>query len=289
MLNSLSLNQRRSFPVLPVTWPIILGAAVLAGGLILLAPMTGDWRVTFYPAGQYWLSPYDNSRHFVYPPWLALILAPFALFSVTIARALFATVSVTILGYAVRALGGGLTAFLLALFSPVVLTILVRGEMDALPVLGLIFVLGEKYSSQFLGLILLALKPQTLAGAAVVAWLHSTHKWRLMAAFALFLLASLLVYGWWPGDILIRLPQLYRVDSLNLWPFGIPVGLALLFMAVKKENILLGALATLFLTPYINWYSLTGYTVILFSRLPRPVSILLFGLSWLALQRYATG
>ena len=242
----------------PISWVIVIVLAGAAFWFVLKTPLTGDWSATFHEAAQHPLSPYDNSHHFVYPPWLTLVLWPFSLFEVALARALFAAASVMALAYAFQRLGGGFHGFLMTLLTPMVVTVLVRGETDAIPLLGLSMALSCGFTSQFLGIILLAVKPQTLGLVIPYIIWTSAHRWTLILALLLFAGTTLLVFGWWPAAIWVRLPDLYRAADLSIWPYGLPIGIFVLYQALKQKRVEYVVLTTYFFTPYLNWYSLNN-------------------------------
>lgn len=283
---------------LPLRWPLVLLLGGVAFWLVSRVGIREDWHVTFYPAGQNWLDPYENSFHLVYPPWLAMILAPFTLFPEDVARGLFAAFSVGLTAVGVRQLGGGFASLLLVLLTPFYVTLLVRGETDALPVAGLGLIMLEPVGWQVVGLALLALKPQTMGFAAAFLALFTlqtaytqgqyTRLRQLVLGFGAILLISFLLYGAWPLDILERLPDLYRVDDVSSWPYGLPVGLFLLWHAYRRRSLAWAALATYFFVPYVNWYSLAGYAVIIFSRSPKWFAAALLILSWVWFLNYTT-
>ncbi len=289
-------------PDLPLRWPLVLGVCALVFWLVYQVNIQNDWSLTFYPAGQNWLDPYENSFHLVYPPWLAVILAPFTLFPEDVGRGLFAAFSVAVTAYAIHRLEGGFVTLLLVLLTPFYVTVLVRGETDALPLAGLGLALQGSFVGQLVGLLLLVLKPQTMGLAAAFLFLFlfphkderrlfhlfSPRQIQLAVGFGLVLLLSFLVYGWWPGDILTRLPDLYRVDDVTPWPWGIPVGLLILYHAYRQRSLPWAALATYFFVPYLNWYSLSGYAAIIFSWSPRWFAAALLFLSWVWFLNYTT-
>lgn len=295
------LKEIGTKPDLPIRWPLVLGLAILIFWLVQGFEMPGDWVITFYPAGQNWLDPYVNSYHLVYPPWLVIILAPLTLFSPDTARGLMAVLSMLCIAYGVHKLGGGFVTLLFVLLTPFYVTVLLRGETDAFPVAGLGLVLQGSLAGQVVGLFLLTLKPQLMGIAAAfcfllpspeksepdtrteMTWwtqLFASHQIRLAIAFAVTLIPFFLIYGWWPGEILARLPELQRQDDITPWPWGIPLGLILLYRAYRQRSLPLSALATFFWVPYLNWYSLAGYTAIIFSWSARWLAAALLILSW---------
>lgn len=276
-----------------------LWTALLCGlvfGLVIQSDVRDDWHLTFFPAGKNWLDPYENSAHLVYPPWLALILAPYALFPEDVGRGLFAATSVALTAYSIRKLGGGFVTLLLVLLTPFYMAVLVRGQVDALPLMGLALAMQGSVPGQAIGLMLLMLKPQTMGLATVFLILLlaknaqrgadpraglRARRMQVAVGVGLMLALSFAVYGRWPLDIWQRLPALYRVDDISPWPWGIAAGLPMGYYAYRKRNLPLAALATYFFVPYFNWYSLSGYAAIVFSWVPRWfAAVLLLVLSW---------
>lgn len=290
--------ERWHTPDWPLPWPIVLGLALLAFYLVSQVDIREDWHFTFYPAGQNWLDPYENSFHLVYPPWLALILAPFTLLPEDLARGGFAAFSVILTAYTIRQLGGGFITLVLVLLTPFYVTIMVRGMVDALALFGLGVAMagGPSPFGQAAALLLLLLKPQMMLGAAAFLCLftlktaYQENRYTPVIQLGLgsggWLLLSFLIYGWWPQEVWIRLPDLYQVDNISPWPWGIPIGLLLLGVAYHRHSLPWATLATGFFMPYLNWYSLGGYLVILFARSPRWVAAAVLVLSWIWFIQY---
>ena len=198
-------------------------------------------------------------------------------------RALWGALSVILLGYALRRCEADFFAFLLTLLSPFMTAVLVRGEMDVLPLLGLALAMQPAGGPQLLGVALLALKPQALGLAVPVIFWSSAHKRLLLGGFGLLFLISLLLYGPWPWTVWVQLPDLYRGGDVALWPYALPLGLLLFFRALRRGQPRLAALATLFVVPYLSWYTLLCAYAILLAQLRRRWAVPLFALSWLLL------
>ncbi len=279
--------DRLTLPRLPITIAAALLIAVVVFLALLRVPMSPDWRATFYPAALDWTDPYQGDFHFAYPPWLALILAPFSLIPSPIGRALFGAVSLICLAYALHRLDGDFVALLLLTVSPMFVSVAVNGQVDAWPTLGLALSLLPGLWAQSAGILLLLLKPQVFGLAVIVIWLKSPFKRQILLICAGAGLLSLLAYGWWPGAVAAMIPQLYRAADVSLWPYGLPVGVILFAIALRRQNVLLAALSTYFWAPYFGWYSLTGYLVVALARLPRPVSVLIVLLGWWAVRIWA--
>lgn len=59
------------------------------------------------------------------------------------------------------------------------------------------------------------------------------------------------------------------LNRINLWPWGIPFGLILLYYAWVRDDELLAIVATWLLTPFLVYHSLTMGMALLAVRYPR--------------------
>jgi len=266
--------------------PLSVQVAIVAAAVLLLfltiysLPLQGDWKF-FYRAAQHPLAPYRAEPSFLNPAWMAWILAPFALLPEHLAGALWICLSIMATVWCIHRLEGDYWDTLLCLLSPAFIRFITAGQLDVVPLLGLVvMVTATRPAVKGIGLILLAAKPQTLGAGAVVVWLRST--WRERLGFVLpllcVLLLSILVYGLWP--LRVHLDTLNKNIDISPWPYGIPIGLVLLAWAAVRNQPRIGALATCFLSPHLPPYTLFAYTAVLFPSVPRWVSITVFMLMW---------
>lgn len=270
---------------------------------------TGDWWEVFYPAGNQPMLAYTNDIHFVYPPWMALLLAPISRWGPEIAYPLFVGISALIVSWAVWQWSGQWWVLLLVLTSAPMIAVLTTGQVDTVPLLGLIvFTLtatqGE-YSGQmvhikeeerpqanpileFLAIVLLAAKPQIAGLSAGIIWLRSQKRWWILGAFVGLVGITLLLWPGWIGIAYERLAELDRKFSVDLWPWGIAVGIVLTWIAVGHRDVLIAAVATYFFLPYINMNSLIVVAVILAVRLPR-LYLVFYAATWAIFIGIRTG
>ena len=261
---------------------------------------TGDWWEVFYPAGNQPMLAYTNDIHFVYPPWMALLLAPISRWGPEIAYPLFVGISAGIVSWGVWQWSGRWWILLLVLTSAPMIAVLTTGQVDAIPLLGLIVYTlttsqGE-YSGQmveiknedrpqanpileFLAIVLLAAKPQIAGLSAGIIWLRSHKRWWLLAAFVGLIGITLVIWPGWMGIAYARLGGLDRKFSVDLWPWGIAVGIVLAWIAVGHRDVLIAAVATYFFLPYINLNSLIVVAVILAVRLPK-LYLVFYAATW---------
>jgi len=211
---------------------ILLGAVALMP-LTWHLPMLG-WDWYFFDQGGW---------NATYPPWLSVAIAPLATWDWRVGLALLNGLLLMTVAIATRRetrsnTRGPFGAILLALFTPPVFMLLWLGNVASLTLLGLVALpVGVPYA---------VLQPH-LASWALLA----RRRWTLwgLAFFAL----TLVIWGWWPGDLLGRLgsslahPLAMGWQILG-WPVPI-VGAVLLLLSNADPLRLIAAGA--FLTPYV--------------------------------------
>ncbi len=254
-----------ALPRPPVTLAglLLLTAVVsaLVTALVPLLPPAGDWIQVFAPAARGLVegrNPYTLTfvRHegFFNPPWVLLLLAPFAA-DVETGRA--ALLVVALLAYAVISarMEASPLAMALVLLSLPVLIGLNNGNIDWLVLCGLL--LPPRW-----GLLLVMAKPQIGVGVAVLwtveAWQSGRAREvaRLWLPVGVALLVSLAIYGLWPLHALGQPEQVY---NFSLWRFG-PVtaglsllaGLGCLAWAVRHHSVPAALLAAPLLAPFVS-------------------------------------
>jgi hypothetical protein len=243
---------------------IMAGCLAVALCLLLLIspilPAGIDWRDTYRPAALALLRGQDPFAVEVAPtapffaaPWGLLPLIPLAVLPLHVGRALLIFISLVALAYSARRLGARPIALAAFLVAPPVVHCLLNANIEWIPLLG--FVLPPQ-----LGLFFIAVKPQT-GFAVAIFWLIEawrTGGWR--KAFETFapvtaaLLLSFLLFGLWP----LRFRSVLGIaESFNasLWPWSIPVGLALMAAAVYKREIKYAMPASPCLSPYVLFHS----------------------------------
>ena len=144
------------------------------------------------------------------------------------------------------------------------------GQIDIVPVLGLAFLPW--------GLPLALAKPQVTIWYLWVWWRQHRRRWIIALAGVAFLGLSLLIWGWWPGKMV--LPPTYNTNyNLSAWRIhwilGLGLALAALFEKDADRAMALGALAA----PYVQGNS---YLILLpvLSRLRGKALLLVWLSSW---------
>jgi hypothetical protein len=212
-----------------------------------------DWFATFDPAARGLFQgrlPYE--QHFVLtPPWAILVLVPFVLFPPNIARGLVLVASLSILIYAGWRLHAPKIAMIALLISPTAIGSLLSGNLDA-------FVLTGIFLPPMLGLFVLLIKPQVGIGVAIYYFTQTwqSNKWiGIILTFSPIILAFIISGILFPVWINRMISKPLDVWNRSIFPYGIPLGLSFLWLAVKRRNVFFALAAAPFLSPYLTFYT----------------------------------
>jgi hypothetical protein len=255
----------------------VLTALGIAVGLIVVSflaapfvPPAVDWHISFRPAALTLLSgesPYDKV-YIIHAPWALLMLAPFALFPENVGRVMLLFCGLASYIFIAQRLGAKPIAIIFLLISPVVMHMLLNGNIDWLASFG--FVLPPQ-----IGLFFIAIKPQIGIAVApfwlIEAWRQGGWKQvlRTFAPFTIVLLLSFAIFGLWP----LGAVEVTGVSfNASLWPLSIPVGLALFVTAVRKRKIEYAMAASPCLSPYALFYSWTGVLLAIIASVPETIA-----------------
>lgn len=212
------------------------------------------------------------------PPWTYLLLAPIALLPPDLGAAVIFVITYFVYTLVLFRRGAKPLMIAAGALCAFVFVNAKNGNIDWMPVLG--FILPPQ-----IGLFFLLIKPQ-IGAALALFWL--VESWRIgklrevirvFAPVTFAMLISFAIYGFYPLK-LTKMPN----DPYNssLWPFGLLIGIPLLFQAIRsrKDHYAIGAAP--FLAPYVNIHS---YAILLFTFLPYEVGYYLFiALSWLVMR-----
>ena len=211
-----------------------------------------DWRETYYPATSLLLqgqNPYlVKTLH--NPIWGLFPLIPLCLIGEKGGAVVMFFVAFSAYVYVARALGASHSAIFLYMASPLIIYNLMLGNIDWLVILG--FVMPPT-----IGLFFVILKPQ-IGIAVIVYWLYTSYKKggikdiiKTFSPVAILTAASFFLFGNWLVD---RSDNLMTASwNLNLFPYSIPIGLILLYMAQKNYSLAISA--SPFFSPYMSFGS----------------------------------
>jgi hypothetical protein len=266
------------------TWAVLLVGILLLGVFAwLYLPEGIDWEQGYREGALNVLTghePYGAQDGFYAPPWSALMLAPFAVLPVDIGRSALFVAAVLSYGFAAWRCGAGRLSFALFLGSPVVLHGLLNCNMDWLVLWAI--ALPPRW-----GLFFALVKPQVGIGLCVW-WLAEAWRdggWRRVVEvfwpITVVGLLSLAIYGLWPLASQ-RITHLYW--NVSLWPYAIPLGIALMAIAIKKRAMKPALAASPFFSPYMMFHSYAGAVVTLAGNTKAMIAafVLLWGLVLLA-------
>ena len=123
------------------------------------------------------------------------------------------------------------------------------------------------------GLILLSVKPQALAGIALI-WVKK-HGMGIFVPVLVIFAVSLFLWPSWPIQWLSAAHALYGV---RFFPWLVTLGALGLWSAWRKDDEALAAASTCCLMPYFGLYSLTGVLAMLGKH--RRIAIALWVIGW---------
>jgi hypothetical protein len=215
------------------------------------------------------------------PPWVAVLLIPLALLPHRVGLAVLSTLTlfVSLLLLHRWLPKPGYIKPILMLLSPPIFYILIHGQIDTLILLG-IFLPVEWW-----WLVAIS-KPQITLGLAAGVpprlWIRAG-----VITFAV-LAASLLLFGNWISQVLFHpLPLIYTNRNVwnGLWPFQVPVGLALLVLGYSRSDERLFVASSPLLVPYAALSSFLGAWIGLLTFLKDWQAVIVW-LSWWAAVAY---
>jgi hypothetical protein len=262
-----------------------LFALIVAVASWLWLPLGGrDWHNDIGPgARRWWPDPWTEGLPLA--PWAALILSPLGGIPDRVATAFTNGLSVIILALVAKRFNGPDWIAIPILISPPGWWLFTNGQTEWLMLSGLLMFNG-------LDILLVVLKPQVAVGVIVPRVRRAGARWFVYLAPALlFGLASFIIWPGWPLRILEFAPILIKGEwNSALWPWGLPVGLFLLWQAWRTGEDRWGIAASPFLFPYVNMPSYLGLLIVLAARWPRWtlgvwVAMWLFGFLLIFLNR----
>jgi hypothetical protein len=254
---------------------------VVVGVLFILSenyPIGVDWRYTFSPLWRNWADPFEIPG-LANPPWV-IFLMPHSILPLKLSNAVNLLLNITIpailIGkYAAKDGPKTFIPMLLMLFTfPPFLDLVRTNNIEWVPILA--FLLPPQWA-----IATLAIKPQTMGGAALIWWKKSKFSLRVLLPLIFFIVFSFVVWGIWFERIdweIVRKP--WEAANFSPFPFMIPLGLYMFYKAYRTDDDVLAAVATPFLTPYYAGYSLVPILTVLMTKYRREAFMVYVGF-WL--------
>ena len=263
---------------------IALVLAILVWTLLSLHIPAADWENTYYPAIQALIklqNPYQEAPKFIAPAWTVVALFPFAFLPEDISRVVFfigSLLGFAYVGYKMGCRPIGLAAFLL---SAPVAHCLIMGNVEWLPLLGLCLPAP-------LALVFLTMKPQTTIGAIIYLLVQQGRLGfktlaKAVAPAAILFGLSTWAYGLWFtrfGGAAVLAGEL----AIRIWPYGVVIGLVLLFIGLRKRQRELALAASPWLSPYTILLTWSGF-IVSFAKSTKAM-VVVSALSWLLWLAY---
>lgn len=217
--------------VLPTAAAIGLILTVLL--LFVNLPVTyHDWIRYLRPAAEEWNTPFRSG--IFNPPWLFLILHPLTVLTPRLGAGLLMLISTVVVA---RYVGTPMKTLVVACSAPMVV-LFTLGQIDALPVLGLMVPSSA-------GLPLLLMKPQ-----GVYLTIIPRINRRSVTVMLLVIIVSVLVWGFWWLQIGRHQGLLAAPHNVSLFPYSAVLGLPALYYGLRRDSDALLCLASLCLSPY---------------------------------------
>lgn len=238
---------------------IILAAAAVITTVVYYSPIHSgdDWGIYYRAAWRILTGVplYDQPIGFGYyynPPWVAAALIPLALLPERLGWALISCVTLGAITAVAMHWQVGRLKLALILTCPATIYLLLHGQLDAI-LLATVFLPGAMWATMAFA------KPQVtigfLLGVPRSSWVRSG------VIFAIVLAGSIAMFGNWMVQW-IQMPRPMTLQDhnlwLHLWPYQIPVGIALLVMGAcrRDEKWLIAGSPLIF--PYAAMSSLIG-------------------------------
>lgn len=228
---------------------VFVATAVWIGSFVPNA----DWYATFDPAARGVLegrSMYEQPL-FSNPPWAVLILLPFVLFPLATARGLVLVAIIAIWIYIAWRLKSNWAAFVALLISPTAIGAVLASNLDAFALTGI-------FLPPVYGLFLLMIKPQIGFGVALYYLVQTWRESRaagVIRAFAPIILAHIAGLILFPLWIERLRSQFSNVWNRSIFPYGIPLGIFFLWLAIRKRNVWFALASAPFFSPFLTFYT----------------------------------
>src|SRR5579859_63026 len=238
-----------------------------------------DWTRAFLPAVRAFMNggnpyaPLDPGGGYHNPPWLLPLLVPFGL---------------------LPPLWGHIGMGIVAITGLVALCVRLKRPWAALIVAGSIPMLSTIYWANVegfclwglaiggpIGFFLLSVKPQ-VAGLVGLVWAweaYQKERWmgvaKLVGPTAAIAVVSTFIYPQWITAMVESQSQV-NSGAVNAWPWLVPLGLLLLYVALKLKRQSWAGLSTTMIAPYLRDHSLIAAMALVAADYP------IIGLAWTA-------
>jgi hypothetical protein len=240
---------------------VVMVFALVVGGVSWITMPKGglDMRQDILPSLWHWRAPWEEGVPLF--PWATLILMPLRFFTPREATAIVNGLSVMLICLLIKRFEGNVLLTIPVMLSPFGYWLFVTGQTDAIVLAGVLLPAGFD--------LLLFWKPQVLAQ---IFWRRGFAKPKIYLISGIVLLAlSWIIWGFWPRDIL-QFGQTQLIGgwwNRSLWPYGIPTGIFMIYLSLKKKDDGYGVIASPLLFPYVNGTSYIGLLAVVAAKWPK--------------------
>lgn len=219
-------------------FPILVVCLVYA----VMAPGIGVDFSLLYPAGRAVLenhNPYIVAPHFYNPPWMLIFLVPVSLFKIQTGRWIWMALGIIGYLFSFKKLEFKNSEIIALFLSPFIYFDLGIGNYEWL------VLLGTAIPANF-GSWLVLLKPHISIGWFLLQFKRK----KFLVVLPILFLTLLILLG------LYAIPSRGEMSwSQDVFPYGIPIGLILLYLSIRKDDVMIALAAGLFLSPYVAMQS----------------------------------
>jgi len=197
-----------------------------------------DFEMLYSAGGAVWnlKNPYTIAPGFYSAPWMLVILAPLSLFQLQTARWVWFALGIICYVTAFKRMKISNISIMVLMLNPFIYFDLMLGNYNWLILLGA--TLPAAVGSWFV-----ILKPQ-MSIVLFGLWIKQRRWLIFIPVTILAILYALKLY------VLPNTSGMYW--STSLWPYGIPIGLALAWFGIKRDDLFLVLAAAPFLAPYVG-------------------------------------
>jgi hypothetical protein len=249
---------------------ILLGALLIAPLFQISYPYTSDWHI-FFNAANGTLTPEMGGFH--NPVWTLWLLKPFVVLGSLWAYCIIMGLTISSTLEISKSVSGKYWAGILAIVSVPFLRLMIHGQIEVFSLLGI-------FSTSIVAApALLLIKPQT-AIFSLAGRLHMSNRVALVISSFILGIIALVTMNFGHVNIINQ--------NISIFPYGMILGIPLLFKSVKRGDILSGAVATPLCAPYVITHSIFVPLFCAYLRWPK-LAIPLWIFVWYILMYYSGG
>jgi hypothetical protein len=237
-----------------------------------------DWRSNFKPSALNLLKGNLNNDDVFNPVWGIALLIPFALIPDPYSNMVMSLVEIACFVYVGRKLKIKPLTLLMIMTLPQTMMMFCNGNLEWLVLLG--FIMPIEYGS-----FLLVLKPQIGIGVILYKFFENIREKKYLKTvlkFAPVSIAMILFGAYYlftkntTGDYKYVINARWNVAA---WPYGLVIGVVLLYYSVKNKKENIARLSSGFFAPYISSASLS--VLLLGAEIREDVMLLIYITMWL--------